>query len=97
MQYEPSYSGQSVLRIGDIEVRYYVREPSPDKWNVIGIISSLSELNPTIEGEESRLIVGVGPSRDEAIGDLIARVLSAQHPVLTRYRRGHATPEQVPQ
>jgi hypothetical protein len=68
---------QLKIRIGDIEVQYYLREPTPDHWNAIGVITNDAELMPYGSSSTSRkMVVGVGPTEDEAVGDLIARVMS---------------------
>lgn len=70
---EASPDRSSILRIGSIDVRFYLREPSPDNWNAIGVVERHDGDKHEITGH--RLIVGVGSSEDKAIGDLIARVL----------------------
>jgi hypothetical protein len=64
------------LRIRGIDVRYFLQEPSPDKWNAVGIVGG--EFISTVPGrsDQPQLIVGQGRCGDEAVGDLIARVLS---------------------
>ncbi len=84
MTYEPFNGQPAMLQIGDIRVRYYLREPSPDKWNAIGVLNDPGEQQRVVSESDCRMIVGIGPTRDEAIGDLIARVLSGAHPLLIR-------------
>ncbi|TVR72975.1 MAG: hypothetical protein EA415_08560 [Sphaerobacteraceae bacterium] len=78
MPYEESFDNAVILRIGSLDIRYYLREPSPDHWNAIGVIErhDLADGRDQIAGY--KMIVGVGASEDEAIGDLIARVLVGQ-------------------
>jgi hypothetical protein len=73
---EVSAERRSILRIGSMDIRFYLREPSPDNWNAIGVIERHDGVNQEITGHQ--LIVGVGTSEDEAIGDLITRVLSGE-------------------
>ena len=75
--------GHTILQVGAVQVNFYVREPSPNQWNAIGVVSFDDEAFGVPPSDTTcRMIVGSGPSRDEAIGDLITRVLSGQHPAL---------------
>jgi hypothetical protein len=89
MPRHPSDPDQSVLRIGEFEIRYYVREPSPDRWNAVGVIVDADRESKLRTSIDYRMIVGVGSSRDEAIGDLIARVVGDSHPLVATHRRAH--------
>jgi hypothetical protein len=70
------------IRVGEIKIKYYVREPSPGRWNAIGII----HLPDGSESSRRRcpLIVGVGDTYYEAVGDLMSRSLSGDHPDLPK-------------
>jgi hypothetical protein len=92
MPCQPSNPDQSVLRIGELEVRYYVREPSPDRWNAVGVLVDADAETNFRTSADCKLIVGVGPSRDEAIGDLIARVVGDSHPVVATHRQASQPP-----
>lgn len=72
----------TILQLGSVQVNFYVRESSPDQWNSIGVVSFVDGSLLTASETTCRMIVGSGKSRDDAIGDLIARVLSGQHPAL---------------
>jgi hypothetical protein len=66
----------AILRIGSMDIRYYVREPSPDHWNAIGVIERHDRADGRDEVIGHQMLVGIGSSEDEAIGHLITRVLS---------------------
>ncbi len=76
----------TTIQVGAVRVSFYVREPSPDRWNAIGVVSFDGEESRPCTSATCRMIVGSGTSRDEAIGDLIARVLTGQHPHLQQAR-----------
>lgn len=78
MRGQSSQPDQAVMRVGSVEIRYYVREPSPDRWNAVGIVIDPEDQPLYYTSNHHRMVVGVGKSRDEAIGDLISRVLSRQ-------------------
>jgi hypothetical protein len=88
MRRETVVQEQTVLQIGNVQVKFYVREPSPDRWNAVGVVDFGDEPLHIDAQSTCRLIVGSGSTRDEAIGDLIARVLSGQHPALRHSARG---------
>jgi hypothetical protein len=67
---------QAKIRIGEIEIKYYLREPSPDHWQAIGVVSDADSMPYGPTSTASRMFVGAGSTADEAIGDLIARVLT---------------------
>jgi hypothetical protein len=73
MRGHPSHPERSVMRIGDVEVQYYLREPSPDHWNAVGIITDPDRRAGYRTSQHCQMIVGVGASREEAIGDLVTR------------------------
>jgi hypothetical protein len=70
------------IRIGAIKIKYYVREPSPGRWNAIGVIH-LPDGSVSCR-RRCPLIVGVGATYYEAVGDLMARSLSGDHPDLPK-------------
>jgi hypothetical protein len=82
VQQDPGQADQTVLQIGNVRVSFYVRESSPDKWDAIGIVNVDGSSRFAGLEETSRLIVGTGQTRDEAIGDLISRVVTGKHPFL---------------
>jgi hypothetical protein len=67
---------QLKIRIGDIEVQYYLREPTPDHWNAIGVICDTDTMPYGTASTSRKMVVGVGTTEDEAVGDLIARVMA---------------------
>lgn len=73
---------RSSFRVGRIEVKYYVREPSPGVWNAIGVLYLDQAMMPAMN--RCPMVVGVGSTYHEAVGDLLARVLSGNHPDLPR-------------
>lgn len=78
MNREPACQDWQTIRIGSIDVRYYVREPSPGRWNTIGLIPSRDASPEPVR--RHAMVVGVGDSCIEAMGDLIARVVGSMHP-----------------
>jgi hypothetical protein len=70
----PEYGGSyrwQVVRVKEHELRYYLRQPSPDQWSAVGVMYS----RPSNDSgpRASRLIVGTGSSEAAAVSDLISR------------------------
>lgn len=80
MSQETGIPVHSSFRLGRIEVKYYLREPSPGTWNAIGVIYFDQEIMSTMN--RCPMVVGVGTTCHEAVGDLLARVLGGDHPDL---------------
>jgi hypothetical protein len=92
MQGDVPQVGESVLEIGELAIRYYLREPSPDHWNAVGVITRSRSESLFREPDGTSMIVGVGTSQDEAIRDLVKRVVTGEHRALARIQRlTHAT------
>ena len=73
---ETTLESHQTIKIGATTISYYVREPSPDQWVAVGVLGEPADgPGPYRTTTARRMIVGSGRTRDEAIGDLIARVI----------------------
>lgn len=87
MKQDSSSSNRSSFRLGRVEVKYEVREPSPGRWNAVGVLYFDGSSFPA--SDQCPMVVGVGPTYYEAVGDLLARVLGRQHPDLQNSKFNH--------
>jgi hypothetical protein len=95
MQREVPHSGESLVEIGDLVIRSYLREPSPDHWNAVGVITRSRNESLFQEPDGTSMIVGVGACPDEAIRDLVKRVVTGEHRALARFQRLSQSANQV--
>jgi hypothetical protein len=59
--------------IGDLLLKYRVREPAPDQWNAIGVVCRSSSGAPLTPGR--RLVVGLGNTASGAMADMISSAI----------------------
>jgi hypothetical protein len=77
-----------VLRIGEREVRYYLVQPSPERWSAVGVLYA------RVDGSvprACRMLVGNGQTEHDAVADLVTRARRSM--IATGNTIGSATEE----